>query len=211
MSGSHSHVKDVWIPLNIREKTKNPHQRDCLNHIELLKQLSDNDNPHVVVVKGDPGAGKTTLVKKIAYDWATDQINQFSLILAIPLRYATRTADFLHLTVDYYADQFRLLPSDKIELLNWLSQLNRELLICLDGLDEIKRLAESPFRTLFAAPFESSEKIVSLSPAPYVPYHLLITSRPYACELINFEFCPLHVEISSLDQSHLEKFVCLYC
>lgn len=180
----------------------------------MLKRLREPQNPHVVLVKGHPGMGKTTLVKKIAYDWASHEGNhsdQFSLVLAIPLRYVGPTTNFLLLTADYYSDRLHLSPSGTIRLLNWLNELGRELLICLDGLDEYNCLAQSPFKQIFAAPFERLRPPSVRFPPPSFPYQLLITSRPYACDLVHQDFILLRFEISPLDKNNLTKFVRLYC
>lgn len=66
----------------------------------------------VVLISADPGSGKTTLVKKIAYDWAAEQFvkdrnemtsDRFTLVLAVPLRNITETSckDILELSVKY--------------------------------------------------------------------------------------------------------------
>lgn len=46
-----------------------------------------------VLIEGHPGVGKTTFMKKIAYDWATHTAatEQFALVLIVPLRDRERT------------------------------------------------------------------------------------------------------------------------
>lgn len=92
-------IEKVWIPLKIEDNTEFPRiseQQSGFDHLELLKRLTDPQNPSIALVKGQPGVGKTTLVKKIAYDWATGIIEHFSLVLAVPLRHVYSTQyDFL--------------------------------------------------------------------------------------------------------------------
>lgn len=177
-----------------------------------MKQLANSPTSKVAVVKGQPGAGKTTLMKKIAYDWACnghDDEEKLSLVLVIPLRYAKATEDLLQLATDYYATLLSLTVVEKTELLNWSKRLGRKVLICLDGLDEFTYLVQSPLKSIFALPFEQGTS--SRSPPFSQPFQLLITSRPYACELIHPDFFPLRFEIGSLNEAELREFVRFYC
>lgn len=211
MFDCHKHVNEVWVPLRIEERTGNPRQQDTLDHLELLKRMADIHTSSVALVKGHPGVGKTTLVKKIAFDWAIQKIDQFTLILAVPLRYVGQTTDFLQLTTDYYAHRLSLSTAEKLQLLNWLHQLGRKLLICLDGLDEYRESAQSPFKYLFTTTFGRLTTISSCSLFPSLSYQLLVTSRPYACDLMNRDFFPLRFEIFPLDRTPLADFARLYC
>lgn len=141
--GYHKHVKDAWVPLKIKEQTGTPKTEKIYNHIELLERLTTGCTSNVALVKGHPGAGKTTLVKRIAYDWATGNLKTFRVVLVVPLRYVQSTEDFLQLAVDYYTNQIGLPSGTNIELISLLRRLGPQLLVCLDGLDEYRGVSES--------------------------------------------------------------------
>ena len=44
--------------------------------------------PSRVLLKGDPGAGKTTLIKKMGWDWAKGFFTTFSIIFIVFLKFA---------------------------------------------------------------------------------------------------------------------------
>lgn len=209
MFGCHKSLNHVWVPLKIEEKTRHPRQQDSWNHFELLKLLADSP-ASVALIKGHPGVGKTTLIKKIAYDWANDHIDQFDLVLVVPLRHVGKTTDFLRLTADYYTHLLHL-STDKMQLLAWMNRLGRNLLVCLDGLEEYSTLAQSPFKNIFNVRLKKRARASIHYPPPMRSYKLLITSRPYACNLIHPDFFSLKFEICPLDNHHLADFVRMYC
>ena len=66
--------KRIAIPLN--------------DYKELFKDMKPEGNR--ILIKGDPGIGKTTFTHKLAYDWATGNLNNFELVLVIKLKFAEK-------------------------------------------------------------------------------------------------------------------------
>lgn len=67
------------------EISKHPQQNGWYDHLKLLERLAES-NALFALVEGKTDMGKTTLIKKIAYDWATNQTENFQLVLTVPLK-----------------------------------------------------------------------------------------------------------------------------
>lgn len=205
-------VSNAWVPLKIELTDSNEH----LDLEDLQMRLAKSEMVNVALIRGDPGMGKSTLIKKIAYSWAVEQMEKsptkpFTLVLAVPLRSVVKGESLMNLAVDFFLEILKLDQMNMPSLIGEISALNEKLLICLDGLDEYKCPEDRSFlSTLFATPFGGA-KNVKMAVLPSSPHKVIITSRPYACEIIDKEFTCLQLKMSPLDQSHSEEFINAYC
>ncbi|MBB6393538.1 energy-coupling factor transporter ATP-binding protein EcfA2 [Actinomadura coerulea] len=114
-----------------------------------IKLLIDECQRFVVV--GDPGAGKSTLARKLAYDISSDRIESLKGLVPLVLivREHTHSLRTDHRTLTHYLEAscrkpFNVdPPSDSIEYL----LLNGQAVVIIDGLDE---LGEAQYRTAFS-------------------------------------------------------------
>ena len=142
----------VFEPQNARESpqisgAESPKEEELLGHQQLLGELgaSPKANPSILallrqpdcplaVILGDPGAGKSSLLRFLALDWAERPTAQIPLLLALR---------------EYMADENR--PKDVLDFFHQgkrkICELNRlrlhqhlqtgDALVMFDGLDEI--------------------------------------------------------------------------
>ena len=66
--------KRIAIPLN--------------DYKELFKDMKPEGNR--ILIKEDPGIGKTMFTHKLVYDWATGNLKKFELVLVIKLKFAEK-------------------------------------------------------------------------------------------------------------------------
>ena len=83
------------------------------------------------VISGDPGSGKTTLVSKIAFDWANQKLGKFDYVLVLKLREIASQGGLLHHLSNIYSD------SGVISMLE--SGKHGPVLLILDGFDEMNQ------------------------------------------------------------------------
>ena len=79
-------MPDLYCELILEEVVCKPFglHKTLIKHYQIL--FDNALVPAKILAKGDPGIGKTTLAKKIAWDWAKKDFKNFSLILIVFLK-----------------------------------------------------------------------------------------------------------------------------
>ena len=86
---------------------------------------------------GEAGVGKTTLLRKIAYDWAIgERLQHVDLLFLVPLRDVDKSSYFAEITTKYVSDGIDL-DNEKFD--QYMRKNQRKVMILLDGLDEYKQ------------------------------------------------------------------------
>lgn len=133
-----ANIDDIYVEMELLQEQKTASgesKRKLDSHEELLMLKDDNGLPlNRILVRGGPGAGKSTTVSKLAYDWATKNGNacftQYQLLFALDLREIKPDMDI----VDAIQDQ--LLPKISREgLLSYLESNASYVVFRLDGYD----------------------------------------------------------------------------
>ncbi|XP_023217395.1 nucleotide-binding oligomerization domain-containing protein 2-like [Centruroides sculpturatus] len=127
-------VKDYFIEL-IVEKGKlrsSPEENRVIKLGDIFVQLPEEEALQKFLIIGDPGYGKTTLCKKLAYDWATsvNYLKHFAFVIIVTLRDIKEKSinDIIIETI------FQTLEKITIEE---IKELDQNFLIILDGYDEV--------------------------------------------------------------------------
>ncbi|MBB2948250.1 hypothetical protein FB565_008033 [Actinoplanes lutulentus] len=156
----------LYVPPKITPQTK--HQLGYGETADFSSLLTHRTG---LVILGDPGAGKSTLAGKLAYDLATDAVDgwtgQVPIVLVVRDHTSSLRTD--HQTLLHYLEAAcrkpynQAPPTDALEYL----LLNGLATVIIDGVDE---LGDSHFRVTFA-------KMVDAFASQYPTARIVVTSR----------------------------------
>ncbi|XP_051777762.1 NACHT, LRR and PYD domains-containing protein 3-like isoform X4 [Erpetoichthys calabaricus] len=149
----------------IEERTKEKCERIWTEQLFRRSPGSETD-PHIVVVSGVAGIGKSTMVQKIMFDWARGtQYQRFAFVFLFKFRELTlldtETEPQMPLT-RLIVRHYKYLNDPR---LRQILQKPESLLFIFDGLDEYKHKLDFTHSKLCSNPEED-----------YFPVHTLVTS-----------------------------------
>ena len=190
----HARLKEVTPPIRLEDLFRDDRVRPD-KPVQAVQRI---------LLTGDPGTGKTTVSKKLAYQWAVGEWGQkFHTLYLLPVR---------NLQQDRYNEgNYRKLntlataivnncfthpPSDEDEYKQLRRHIEEELkksttLVILDGLDERAG---------------ASEKILSQAQDPSAPHKLLMLSRPYGIK-IERRLANIEIDHRGFDDDQLRAYV----
>ena len=147
--------------------------------------------PNKILAKGDPGMGKTTWSKKIAYDWAKKKFNNVSIVLLVYLKLVNPDDSLENAMIEQIPELegLRVSPS-KLE--SFIEHFGERCLLILDGLDEHA--------------FGSNKDVLKvLQHRKYLNCNILVTSRPHITAQIR-GCCQTVVSVEGFTRSEARKF-----
>ncbi|XP_033122721.1 protein NLRC5-like, partial [Anneissia japonica] len=165
---------------------------------EALEVIKSTDSCKVLIT-GEGGMGKTTLLKYIAHQWATDDehILADKLLFLINIREIKESKSFLEIIMNEINSKELIyrnnLSCDSFDLVErFLVTHDNEIIFLLDGYDELERNAKDPIDL-----FKKRELRKSM---------VVITSRPdNTADLI--KYCDVHIEVKGFSQSNIKKYI----
>lgn len=175
MSNEHEEFTELRHSFNRPRSSEQINLKQTDDHRYGIDDLFENNTADVgrrIFLLGRAGVGKTTMCKKIVYEYYINRLwnDKFSRIIWLPLRIFKRhlTNDLEHLSLkNLYSDHF-CHQIDGAELVEENEKDETKVLYVLDGLDEIQNIVgntQSPVSIL----------LDHLLSKPFV----VVTSRPY--------------------------------
>ena len=150
-------IEDIFVDLELIEEKGNTLgvSTKPLKSVTELVNITNKDGTCLkrILLRGNPGIGKTTALNKIAYEWAvgekTTPLSRFELVFLIRVRDIKRETKL----VDVIADQL-LSDVSKKGLEKYLKENSQSILLLVDGYDEGKPVFKqhcADFKNLFAS------------------------------------------------------------
>ena len=108
-----------------------------IDHNEFFRMLEQEDEYFRIALIGEAGVGKTTLLAKVAYEWATGKrLTNIQLLFVLPLRDMKDETYFHNILLNYPFVGFQ----ENIDSVNDVIKKNyKKVMFLLDGLDEYHR------------------------------------------------------------------------
>ena len=201
-------IEDVFVNLELEGESFIPGQvvKTKLMSYDELFSLKNNRNKPVlrVVLKGEAGCGKTTLVDKIAYDWAqgitgkeTSALSKYDLLFSLKMRHFDEGMSL----VDAIFDQ--LLPADsKVSrkgLERYLSENAETVVVVFDGADEFSGKIEKTKHGNLVVDVVCNKMLCDSC--------VIITTRPHRVISVKEFSRYSHVVVDGFSEDNIFKFI----
>ena len=148
-----------------------------------------------ILAKGETGMGKSTLGRKIAYDWAKGVFTAVSVVFFVSMKLIRPGQSIENIIIDQ-TPVIEGLGVKEPMLKMILKGFGNKSLIIFDGLDEYD--------------LERNENVRKVIEGRNLLYcNILLTSRPYGIEKVG-KYFPIHVRIEGFSKYQAENFISQY-
>ena len=144
-----------------------------------------------ILIKGDPGMGKTTLGKKVGWDWARGLFKMFSLVFFIFLKFVQPGESIENVIIKQNPELEGLGVSPQ-KLRSLLERFGNRCLLILDGLDE-----HGLGKNIDVVKIIRKQKLLDCG--------IIVSSRPHSTRKIELHF-PVVVGVEGFDRNQAERF-----
>ena len=136
-------LEKIFTRLRIvaKEKTREKVTKELTSMSSIFTPHEDCQQPMVVLIEGEPGIGKTTYCRKLAYDWATRQgcerdesFPRVEVLLLLRCRGIQSSCIWKAIEEQILPEGIE--PEEKVTFFQFLKENPSKVLFVLDGLDE---------------------------------------------------------------------------
>ena len=145
-----------------------------------------------ILIKADPGMGKTTLGRKMSWDWARGMFKNFPIVLLVALKFVQPGDPIETVIIEQHSELVGLgISQQKLKAL--LDRYDSRILIILDGLDE-HRLGQN----------EDVIKIIKNQ--KLLDCRIVVSSQPHSVKEVEKHF-PTIIRVEGFTETQAKKFV----
>ncbi len=193
--------EDIYLPVGLNKENRNQNVELIREYKDLFSEGADPSvsgtkrmkrHRHKILIKGAPGIGKTTLVTKMAYDWAVSALKVFSLVFLVSLK-CVRPDDPIN---SFIIDE-NLVPSiyereyDLQSIEGIIKKLGTKCLLILEGFDE---------------GYVNEDIMRIIRNLKYASCHIIVTTRPHVAGDIQRHFTTV-VNVTGFTKDDAKKYV----
>ena len=180
-------------PLATKRKTKAPNTGASKTKTRVKNKKTPGKR---ILVKGNPGNGKTTLSRKMAWDWAMGLLTKFALVFLISLK-LVRPGEAIENVIIKQTPPFEATDVTAKSLKRFLGNFGNSCLLILDGYDECSVDSNSESNMV--------AKIIKMQNLFYC--NILLTSRPHITADLEPNF-QVVARLLGFSKSHAQSFAC---
>ena len=189
-----NHYKELFDEFDSDDRVDS-HKREPLaietskkeRHISELKQIKSKK----ILMKADPGMGKTTQCKKISWDWAMRLFTYFHIVFFVFLK-LVKPGDVIENVIIKQNPYMKGLEITEQKVRSILQLLGGNCLLILDGLDEHA--------------LGTNEDVLSIIKGEkYLKCNIIVTSRPHSTRGIERYF-PTVVRVEGFTKNKAKQF-----
>ena len=184
-------LHDNYVDLTL-EKIKNEIYGQFGNKLKNYQKLFSCNVRAKILIKADPGMGKTTLGKKMACDWAKGAFKHFSMVFFMFLKFV-RPGELIEDVIFQQNSELEGLNVSKAKLRDFLQHFGNKCLIILDGLDEHGLGKNEDVLKIIR-----NQKLIDCG--------IIVTSHPHGIRDIEQYFLQI-VRVDGFTQNEPKKFV----
>ena len=145
-----------------------------------------------ILIKADPGMGKTTLGRKVARDWGTGVFKKYSLVFFVALKFV-KPGDPIENIIMQQIPELEGLKISQQKLKALLDRFSNRILIILDGLDE-HRLGQN------------KDVLKIIKNQMLLDCRIVVSSRPHSAKEVEKHF-PTIIRVEGFTETKARKFV----
>ena len=191
-------LREYYVDMNklytelILEKIENEVLGEKKRTLKGYVEMFDCKGRDKILMKGDPGIGKTTLWKKVGHDWAKGVFKQFSMIVFVFLKFV-KPGETIENVIIQQNPELEGLNVTQVKLRACFEQFGNRCLIILDGLDEHGLGQNKDVLKIIR-----NQKMLGCG--------IAVSSRPHSISEVQQHFSTI-VSVDSFTEEYARKFV----